>query len=100
MARRQYAAAAAALIATDGVRSLVREGKTAQILNLLQTGKSHGMTSLENELIALAQSGQISAEDAVGKANRPDEVRRALSNARTPGNEERSANVGARPAFS
>jgi twitching motility protein PilT len=86
------------LIATDGVRSLVREGKTAQILNLLQTGKSHGMSSLENELIALAQSGQISAEDAIGKANRPDEVRRALSNARGPANEERGAGLGARSA--
>jgi twitching motility protein PilT len=66
------------LIATDGVRSLVREGKTAQMLNLLQTGKGQGMTTLEGELIRHAQAGTISAESAIAKANRPDEVRGQL----------------------
>ncbi|MEO0477967.1 MAG: type IV pilus twitching motility protein PilT [Planctomycetota bacterium] len=64
------------LIATDGVRSLVREGKTSQILNLLQTGKSQGMASLEATLIDLVNRGEISFDDAVAKANRPDDVRR------------------------
>ncbi|MBK8978201.1 MAG: type IV pilus twitching motility protein PilT [Planctomycetes bacterium] len=66
------------LIATDGVRSLIREGKTAQILNLLQTGKGHGMQSLEAALIELVKQGQIRPEDAIAKANRPDEVTRSV----------------------
>ena len=67
------------LVATDAVRSLVREAKSAQILNLMQTGKQYGMTTLEDELLRHAAEGQITAEDAVSKANRPDDVRRRLS---------------------
>ncbi len=66
------------MIATDGVRSLIREGKTAQILSLMQTGKGHGMTTLETELVRLAQGGRITPNDAVAKANRPDDVRKML----------------------
>jgi len=69
------------LIATDGVRSLVREGKTAQVLNLMQTGRAHGMTTLEGQLVELVQRRQITADKAIGKANRPEEVRRLLRNA-------------------
>jgi hypothetical protein len=68
-------------MATDGVRSLLREGKTAQILNLLQTGRAHGMTTLEVELVKLAQQGKIKPTEAVGKANRPEEVRKLLTDA-------------------
>jgi len=62
------------LIATDGVRSLVREGKTAQMMNFLQTGSKHGMKTLEQALVDLVNQGQVNLDDAVGKANRPDEV--------------------------
>jgi twitching motility protein PilT len=62
------------LIATDGIRSLIREGKTAQMLNLLQTGKAAGMSTLENELTEFVNKGLISLDDAMGKANRPAEV--------------------------
>ena len=51
------------LVATDGIRSLVREGKTTQILNLLQTGRGHGMTTLEATLVELVNSGKISLDD-------------------------------------
>ena len=73
------------LIATDGVRSLIREGKTAQMLNLLQTGKSHGMATLENELVRLTKDKKIQQDHAISKANRPDEVRKLLdSGSRSP----------------
>ncbi len=67
-------AAQEVLVATDGIRSLVREGKTAQMINLLQTGKRVGMQTLEAELAALALAGIVTVEDAIGRANRPDEV--------------------------
>ncbi len=69
------------LIATDGIRSLIREGKTAQMLNLLQTGKAAGMSTLENELTEFVNKGLISLDDAMGKANRPAEV---AKNAKVP----------------
>jgi twitching motility protein PilT len=69
-------AARETLIATDAVRALVREGKTPQLLNLLQTGSKFGMSTLEQELVKLVNQGLITLEDAIGKANRPDEVER------------------------
>jgi twitching motility protein PilT len=73
------------LIATDGVRSLIREGRTAQLLNMLQTGRSHGMVTLEDELVRLASEGTIRPEEAILKANRPEAVAAALAAASGPG---------------
>jgi twitching motility protein PilT len=66
------------LVATDAVKSLIREGKSQQILNLMQTGKQYGMTTLEDELVRAYSDGLISADDAVMKANRPDDVRKRI----------------------
>ena len=66
------------LVGTDAVKSLVREGKSAQILNLMQTGKQFGMTTLEDELLNAYVEGLISADDCIAKANRPDDVRRRM----------------------
>ena len=66
------------LVATDAVRSLIREAKSAQILNLMQTGRSHGMTTLEDELMRLCGEGLITPEDAVSKANRPEDVKKRI----------------------
>src|SRR4029434_235015 len=46
------------LIATPAVRNLIRDGKTFQILTVLQTGKKFGMTSLQ-ETIRAARPFQI-----------------------------------------
>ena len=66
------------LIATDAVRSLIREAKTAQMLNLMQTGRAAGMATLEDQLLGLVAEGLITPDDAISKANRPDDVRRRL----------------------
>jgi twitching motility protein PilT len=66
------------LVATDAVRSLIREAKSAQILNIMQTGKQYGMATLEDELLKAYAEGLITGDDAVSKANRPDDVRRRL----------------------
>jgi twitching motility protein PilT len=71
------------LVATDAVRSLIREAKSAQILNLMQTGKQYGMSTLEDELLRFHADGLIAADDAVAKANRPDDVRKRLGEAPT-----------------
>ena len=70
------------LVGTDAVRSLIREGKAAQLLNLMQTGKQFGMVTLEDQLLQAYADGLISADDAVAKSNRPDDVRRRLEGVR------------------
>ncbi len=77
------------LVATDGIRALIREGKTAQMLNLLQTGKQYGMTTLEMDLMDLVRKGTITMDDALAKANRPGELERNLQSKRQPATSRR-----------
>ncbi|HLQ36626.1 MAG TPA: type IV pilus twitching motility protein PilT [Planctomycetota bacterium] len=67
------------LVATDAVRSLIRESKSAQMLNIMQTGRAHGMSTLEDELLRLYNEGQITSEDAIAKSNRPEDVKKRIS---------------------
>jgi twitching motility protein PilT len=53
------------------VGSLIREGKTAQIISTLQAGKRDGMISLERCLADRVQAGEVRAEDARAAANEP-----------------------------
>lgn len=57
--------AAEVLIANAAVRSLIREGKTHQIPNLIQTAAAEGMVSLDKSLAALVSSGDISVDEAL-----------------------------------
>jgi twitching motility protein PilT len=57
------------LIATPGVRNLIREGKSHQIPSMIQTGKKYGMTLLDDSIMDLFKRGIISAEDAYAKSN-------------------------------
>ena len=68
------------LVATDGVRSLIREGKTSQLQNVLQTGRAQGMISLEDRLVEIVKAGYVKAYDAIRFANRPAEVEQKLLN--------------------
>lgn len=53
------------LVATPAVRNLIREGQTAQIPGVIQTGAAHGMITLEQSLKQLVREGLVSDEDAV-----------------------------------
>lgn len=56
------------LTMTSAVRNLIREGKTHQIQTAIQTGKSHGMISMDAYLISLYRQGVLSKDDAVKHA--------------------------------
>ena len=86
------------MVATDAIRALVREGKTAQILNVMQTSRAAGMVTLEEELLRLCLEGLISADDCIGKANRPEEVRRRLNDAQQRQGTPAAAGSAVRPA--
>ena len=57
------------MIATPGVRNLIREGKVHQIPSMIQTGKKYGMTLLDDSIMDLFKRGIISADDAYAKSN-------------------------------
>ena len=63
------------LIATGAVRALVREGKTPQIGNMMQTGAKSGMQTLEDGLNDLLSRGVITYETALAKANHPHQIK-------------------------
>ncbi|MFI5402468.1 MAG: type IV pilus twitching motility protein PilT [Planctomycetota bacterium] len=85
------------LIATDAVRSLIREAKTPQIQNSLQTGASEGMQTLEDGLNTLVRDGVITYETAVHHANSPQRVRAAPVAPEPPPIPEAPAIVEERP---
>jgi twitching motility protein PilT len=51
------------LVVTPAVRNLVREGKTHQILSVVQTGGKHGMRTMESAVKELHDQGVIGLEE-------------------------------------
>jgi twitching motility protein PilT len=68
-------AAREVMVVTPALSALIREGKTHQIYSAIQTGGSLGMCTMEASLAQLYLAGMISEEDALSKANHPQEVR-------------------------
>ncbi|MGQ0612372.1 MAG: type IV pilus twitching motility protein PilT [Planctomycetaceae bacterium] len=62
------------LIASEAVRALIREGKTPQLSNIMQTSARQGMVTLETSLNDLVQRRVISYETAIAKANFPAQI--------------------------
>lgn len=52
------------LVATPAVRNLIREGETAQIPGVIQTGAATGMLPLDRSLQTLVEQGLVAPEDA------------------------------------
>ena len=64
------------MIATAGIRNLIRERKTHQIYTLMQGGGDVGMQTLDQHLAKLYREGLITAEEAIAKSSNPEELRR------------------------
>lgn len=64
------------MLATPAIRNLIREGKTFQIDNIIQTSGELGMATLESSLVGLVKEGKILMETAQAFASRPEEVAR------------------------
>ena len=62
------------LVATNAVRNLIKEGKTRQLRNVILTGQSDGMQTLEMSMHDLVQRGVISMEDALAHSLYPNEL--------------------------
>ncbi|MBU1125017.1 MAG: type IV pilus twitching motility protein PilT, partial [Candidatus Omnitrophica bacterium] len=59
------------MIATPGIRNLIREQEFEQILTLMQTGSQHGMKTMDKSLKELIQQGIITLDTALGKVKHP-----------------------------
>jgi twitching motility protein PilT len=66
------------LTATAAVRSLIRDGKTHQLANAIETGGEAGMTSMDRVLSDLVKQGFISQSDALERAMDKESIHRYL----------------------
>ena len=71
-------AAVEVMIATPAIRNLIREGKTYQIPNVIQTGSQYGMQTMNQALRDLYQKGLITLEEAFARSHNPEELRELL----------------------
>jgi twitching motility protein PilT len=71
-------AATEIMIAHSAIKNLIREGKTFQIDNTIQTSSGQGMQLLETHLAQLVQQGVVAQEKAIEYAIRRDELGRLL----------------------
>lgn len=66
------------LVATPGIRNLIREGKTHQIYTAIQTGQKHGMQTLDMALADLVKRGWITYETALEKCQDPQTLKQLI----------------------
>ncbi|MCL2386600.1 MAG: PilT/PilU family type 4a pilus ATPase [Defluviitaleaceae bacterium] len=62
----------------SAIRNLIRESKTHQIDNVIQTASAAGMISMDSFIMNLVQSGEISKETALSQAANPEQMNRFL----------------------
>jgi twitching motility protein PilT len=60
------------MLGTPAIRNLIRENKVAQMYSSIQTGQSHGMQTLDQNLAELVKRNVISSIEARGKASNKD----------------------------
>lgn len=67
------------LTATSAVRTAVRDGKTHQIDNIIQTSAEFGMVTIETVLANLVKEGSITTDDAKSFSVRPEQLMRYIT---------------------
>jgi twitching motility protein PilT len=79
--------AAEVMIATPGIRNLIREGKVHQIYSAMQAGGRYGMRTMDQALASLVMAGRISWELGLQRCHDPQEIAR-LTGRRIAGAED------------
>jgi twitching motility protein PilT len=69
------------LIANQAVRNLIREGKTFQLLNVMQLGNGDGMRTRDQALIDLIRRDIVPREEALLASSNPEKISRPLPSA-------------------
>jgi twitching motility protein PilT len=77
--RKGMVPAVEVLLCTPAVRNLIREARTFEIPNVIETNRAIGMTSLDASIAELYFNNMISKEDAIAQAAFPDKLERQLA---------------------
>ncbi len=67
------------MLCTPAVRNIIREARTFEIPNVIDTNRQLGMISLDNAIAQLYFNSMISREDAIAQAAYPDQLERQLA---------------------
>lgn len=62
----------------SAIKNMIRDNKSYQIDNAIQTSAAEGMISMDQSLITLFQDGKITADTAVEYASNPEQVARKV----------------------
>jgi twitching motility protein PilT len=72
------AMAAEILVVTPAIRALIRDDKIHQIYSSMQSGKKHGMQTLNDSLYALYMSREVDEEECLRVSGDPTEFLRMI----------------------
>jgi len=67
------------MLCTPAIRNIIRENRSYEIPNVIDTNRNMGMMSLDTCIAELYFNGMISREDAIAQAAYPDKLDRALA---------------------
>ncbi|MCH2134035.1 MAG: PilT/PilU family type 4a pilus ATPase [Phycisphaerales bacterium] len=67
------------LLCTPAVRNIIRENRSFEIPNVIETSRRAGMVSLDSSIAELYFNGFISRQDAVAQASYPEQMERQLA---------------------
>jgi twitching motility protein PilT len=85
--------AAEVLVGNTAVSNIVREGRTQDLVSVLQGGKSQGMQTMDDALEQLVQQGMVDASEACLHANNKPRFERLVGRAEEAGTRKK---IGAR----
>ena len=73
------------MLCNTAIRNMIREAKTHQIDNAIQSSAAEGMVSMDASLLALTDKGVITADNALLHSSNPDLMRKKLASALVSG---------------
>lgn len=72
------------MVSTTSISALIRENKTYRIASEIQTGSQYGMISLDAHLASLVNLDKVDPNDALEKAQYPNEMKEKFRQANIP----------------
>ncbi len=82
------------LLANPAIRNLIREGKSHQLLSVIQTNRKEGMISMDESIMQLYEAGKISKEMAIQFAAEQDRMEARLNGTPMPNGGQNPATAG------
>ncbi len=73
--------AAEVLVPTAGIRNMIREGKTHQLMSAMQAGQQYGMVTMDQSLADLHRRGLVTLDYALQRAVDPNVLKSLLGRA-------------------